>query len=50
MEREWVEKGRKVRWEIIGEDVMEPIAAGLDDAAADGMVDEAIRELEQNLQ
>lgn len=26
------------------------IAAGLDDAAADGMVDEAIRELEQNLQ
>ena len=35
MEREWVEKGRKVRWEIIGEDVMEPIAAGLDDMTED---------------
>jgi 4-carboxymuconolactone decarboxylase len=35
MEREWVEKGRKVRWEIIGEDIMDPIAAGLDDMTQD---------------
>ena len=35
MEREWVDKGRKVRWEIIGKDVMDPIAAGLDDMTED---------------
>ncbi len=35
MEREWVDKGRKVRWEIIGKDVMNPIAAGLNDMTED---------------
>ena len=35
MDHEWVDKGRKVRWEIIGEDVMDPIAAGLDDMTQD---------------
>ena len=29
------DKGRKVRWGIIGEDVMDPIAAGLDDMTRD---------------
>lgn len=35
MEREWVEKGRKVRWEIIGKDIMDPIDAGLNDMTKD---------------
>ena len=35
MEREWVENGRKVRSEIIGEDVMDPIYASLDDMTRD---------------
>ena len=32
---ESADKGRKVRWGIIGEDVMDPIAAGLDDMTQD---------------
>ena len=35
MDREWVDKGRKVRWEIIGKDVMDPIDAGLNDMTED---------------
>ena len=35
MDREWVEKGRKVRREIIGADTMGPIFAGLGDMTRD---------------
>ncbi len=35
MQREWVEQGRKVRREIIGEDIMDPIFAGLGDMTRD---------------
>ena len=35
MDREWVEKGREVRRKIIGEDIMDPIFAGLGDMTRD---------------